>query len=73
MISEKAADARARRAAKRVGLIARKSRWRRNSIDNYGEFILIEPSSNFPVAGFRYSMTAEEVIDYCKDGSRPIA
>jgi hypothetical protein len=35
-ISEGALDARARRAAQRVGLVARKSRWRANSIDNFG-------------------------------------
>jgi hypothetical protein len=35
-VAEQALDARARRAAHRVGLVARKSRWRANSIDNYG-------------------------------------
>jgi hypothetical protein len=59
-------DARARQAAKRVGLIARKSRWRRDSIDNHGEFMLIEPNGNYPVAGFRFDMTAAEVLEYCK-------
>ena len=60
-------EARARRAAKRVDLCAKKSRWRLGSIDNYGQFILIDPSTNFPVEGFRFDMTAEEVIEYCKD------
>jgi len=36
--STQAIDSRARRAAKRAGLIARKSRWRYNSLDNFGEF-----------------------------------
>jgi hypothetical protein len=66
MISEKAMDGRAREAAKRDGLVARKSRWRRGSIDNHGEFMLIEPSGNYPVAGWRYDMTAEDVFAYCK-------
>jgi hypothetical protein len=43
-------DAAAHRAAKRVGLIAKKSRWRRGSVDNYGEFMLIEPVHNYVVA-----------------------
>lgn len=58
--NQAAIEARARRAARKVGLIARKSRWRAGTIDNYGDFMLIEPSGNYPVAGYRYDMTAEE-------------
>ena len=64
--TDKALDARARRAAKRVGLIAERCRWRRDSIDNNGGFLLRDPSSNIPVAGSRWSMSAEEVINYCR-------
>ena len=66
VISDKAMDARARRAAKCVGLIARKSRWRRDSIDNFGDYMLIDLYGNYTVAGFRFDMTAEDVIAYCK-------
>ena len=66
-ISEKAPDARARRAAKRVGLVARKSRWRLGSIDNFGKFMLVNPYSNFCVAGQRFDMAAEDVIDFCQE------
>ena len=66
-VSEVAIEARARRAARKVGLIAKKSRWRAGSIDNYGGFMLVEPSGNYPVAGFRYDMTAEEVLEYCTE------
>jgi len=59
-------EGRARRAAQRAGLIARKSRWRRNSCDNHGEFMLIEPAQNLAVGGFRYDMSAEDVIAFCK-------
>jgi len=41
-----AIEQRARRAAKRIRLIAKKSRWRAGSIDNRGGFMLIEPYSN---------------------------
>jgi hypothetical protein len=41
-----ALENRARRAAKRVGLIARKSRWRAGTIDNHGGFTLIEWPGN---------------------------
>ena len=36
-------DSCARRIARKAGLVARKSRWRRDSIDNFGKFMLIEP------------------------------
>ncbi len=66
-ISEKALDARARRAARRVGLVARKSRWRLGSIDNAGGFMLIEPACNYAVAGFKFDLAPEAVIAWCQD------
>jgi hypothetical protein len=63
-ITENARDHRARRAAKRVGLMARKSRWRVNSIDNYGGFQLIN-ERNWIVRGERFDLTAEDVIVWC--------
>ena len=29
--------------------------------------MLIEPSGNYVFAGFRYDMTAEEVLEYCTE------
>ena len=63
-----ALDSKARRAARKVGLVAYKSRWRAGSIDNYGDFMLVDPYTNFAVGGFRWDMTAEEVIEYCNEG-----
>jgi hypothetical protein len=60
-------EARARRAAKRVGLYAKKSRWRLGSINNYGEFQIIDPYTNFIKAGEKFDLSAEEVIDYCRE------
>ena len=60
-----AIEARARRAALKVGLIARKTRWRHGSIDNFGGFAIIEPVHNGIVAGWRFDLTPEEVIEYC--------
>lgn len=60
----KSLEAKARRAAKRVGLIAKKSR-RSLSSDNYGGFMLIEPYRNLIVAGVRFELSAQDVIDYC--------
>ena len=72
-LSERALDCAARRAAQRVGLVARKSRWRTGSIDNYGDFMLVDPYTNFAVGGFRWDMTAEEVIEYCTKATSPSA
>lgn len=62
---QQALEARARRAAKRVGLVAIKSRFAL-SIDNRGEFRLLDPYNNRIVAGEKFDLTAEEVIEYCK-------
>ena len=64
-VSESALEQRARRAARRKGLIARKSRWRANSVDNLGGFMLVDPMTNFVVDGSRFDLSAEYVIDYC--------
>jgi hypothetical protein len=60
-------DSAARRAARRVGLVARKSRWRKYSIDNHGDFMLLDPSMNVPVAGWKYDLTAAEVVEFCNE------
>jgi hypothetical protein len=64
-ISQVALESRARRIASHVGLIARKSRWRADSIDNMGGFMLVDPATNAVVAGSRFDMDAESVINYC--------
>jgi hypothetical protein len=63
-------EQRARRAARRVGLLAKKSRWRVDTLDNFGEFMLIDPSGNFVVAGSRFDLSAEAVIEYCSEKSK---
>ena len=59
-------EARARRAARRVGLKASKSRWRANSIDNRGAFQIIDPMRNWVIAGEKYEVSPQDVIDYCQ-------
>jgi hypothetical protein len=65
-MTERQMEDRARRAAAKAGLVARKSRWRCDSIDNHGGFMLIEPSRNICVNGSRYELSAEAVIDLCR-------
>jgi hypothetical protein len=64
--SRGALDARARRAAKRMGLRAVRSRWRAHSADNRGAFMLIDPIPNRVMGGARFDMSAEDVIEYCR-------
>ena len=62
----------ARRAAKRVGLKARKSRWRAGSIDNFGNFMIIDPMRNWIVAGTRFDFTADDVVAFCAEYGRNV-
>jgi hypothetical protein len=66
-VDDDALEQRARRAAKRAGLVAKKSRWRLNSIDNYGGFQIIDPYTNFVQAGVRFDLSPEQVIAFCSD------
>lgn len=67
LLSERAMEARARRAARAAGYAAIKSRRAVGSIDNYGHFMIIAPHTNFVVCGLRFDMTAEEVIEWCAE------
>jgi len=66
-VTASALESRARRAARKVDLIAKKSRWRANSIDNLGGFMLIDPYTNGVVAGARFDLTAEDVMERCRE------
>jgi hypothetical protein len=68
-LTEQALDARARRAARKGGLIARKSRWRAGTIDNYGGFMLVDPSTGAAVDGTRFDLSAEYVIEHYGSGA----
>ena len=66
-MSSKSCEQRARRAARRKGLCARKSRRR---FDNCGGFQIIDPTRTWIVAGGiltgeKFDLQAEEVIDFC--------
>jgi hypothetical protein len=61
----KALEAKARRAARRSGFVAAKSRERSLHSNNRGGFQLIEPYRNEVVNGVRYDLTVEEVIEFC--------
>jgi hypothetical protein len=56
-MTEKALEARARRAARRAGLMATK--WRGLTIDNYSGFMLIEPVSSCVIEGERFQLSPD--------------
>ncbi|MBV9296893.1 MAG: hypothetical protein JO145_15085 [Acidobacteriaceae bacterium] len=64
MSDEKALDMRARRAAKRAGLYARRS----PTVDNYGGFRLIDRDNRI-ISGERYDLTPDEILEMCEPSS----
>jgi hypothetical protein len=60
-------DSAARYAVKRVGLQARKTRWRANTVDNRGGFQILDPMRNLIMAGEKFDLAADDVIALCAD------
>ena len=56
-----------RKRALRRGYRLVKSR-QRESLDNLGDFMLLDLHGNFPVAGFRYSADLAEIEEFLRDG-----
>lgn len=65
MITDKALEMRARRAAKRVGLFAQKGRSKAWHAKDQGGFRLVDARTNVIVAGENFDMTEQDVIEYC--------
>jgi hypothetical protein len=62
--SENALEQRARRAAKRAGYEAHKTRSHAGTEFNRGRFAIFDPVERCVVAGPRFEMTAEQVIEW---------
>jgi hypothetical protein len=62
--SKSALEHKARRAARRVGLEAKKSRCEPDLL-NLGGFMLVNLTTRDTVAGFHFDMTAEDVLKFC--------
>jgi hypothetical protein len=52
------------RAARRIGLLAKRSRRFRGTTNNRGGFQLINPRTNAIVAGTNCELSAREVVDF---------
>jgi hypothetical protein len=64
-LRDTALESRARREAKRVDLVATKSRCRKHTTDNHGGFQLVDPCRDAVVVGSKYNLSANEVIEFC--------
>jgi len=63
--AEKRLDGKARRAARRQGWYVTKSR-KAEDANNLGGYMLVDAETNGVVAGSRYELSAEEVIEMCR-------
>jgi hypothetical protein len=59
-------EQKARRTAKSVGLVAKKSRSRIMSSLNHGGFMLLDPMTNRVVGGERFDLDPKDVTAFCK-------
>jgi len=66
-ISASVLEARARRAARRTGYKAIKSR-RSRSLNNLGGFALLDADRNLLVCGSNFELSAQDVIEICSEG-----
>ena len=64
--TEKALEARARRIAKANGFFATKTR-RSGTVEFQGGFQICDAFSGFPVLGSYHELTAQDVIDWCRE------
>lgn len=63
----KSEDARLRRMARRHGYAVRKSRWRLDSPDNLGGYMIVDPDNNLVAAGGRFDLTGADVAAWLTD------
>jgi hypothetical protein len=66
-LRDTALESRARREAKRVDLVATKSRCRKHTTDNHGGFQLVDPRRHAVVIGSKYNLSAKGVIEFCTE------
>ena len=69
MNEDRSVEDRARRAAKRVGLQARKSRKTYGTLNNQGGFCIFDPHNNWVVIGEHHDLSADDVIAFCEERS----
>jgi hypothetical protein len=68
-VLDKRQEARVRRLALQQGYQVCKSRQRSSvpNLDNFGDYMLLEAAGNYPVLGFKYDATLEDIEGYLND------
>ncbi len=61
---ERSVEQKARRALRKDGYRLCKSRAKNMSLDNMLGYMILDASTNFVVAGSRYELTLEDVMDF---------
>ena len=69
-LSERAADARLRRAARRLNIVITKTSWRRGSVYNFGGYRIV--ANNLLQAGEKYDLTGREVACWLRDEAQEV-
>lgn len=69
VMSEKSQESRVRSKARRQGYRVRKSRRRKHVPDHedHGEYMILDADTGFPVFGFRYDASLDEVEAFLSD------
>lgn len=68
-MKQKSQDCRVRSLAQRRGYKVRKSRkWKYvPNLDNHGEYMLIDLDNGFPILGFHYDASLDDIEAFLKD------
>lgn len=66
-VDQKVRENRLRRTARRLGLALRKSRVRSIHLDDFGEYMILDATSNAVVAGARSDYTIDDVEEFLTD------
>ena len=64
MQTDKAHEIFLRRKAQRLGLLLQKSRARYWSINDQGEWMILDPNTNITISGEKFSLNIEDVEKY---------
>ena len=64
-MTTKVQESRTRRLAQRFGYVVRKSR-RAWGLNNYGLYMLVDPSTSAPMVGWNYDATLDDIEAWLK-------
>lgn len=63
----KTRENRARRLLRRDGYLVRKDRVKESRPGHWGGYMVVDPSTNFPVAGYEYDLDLDELVAFAEE------